>query len=44
MSTRNRLYREPDWEHVCDWTQEQFDAEERVALAQAERNARRERK
>lgn len=36
-----KFYREPDWAHVCDWTQEQFDAEERVARQQAERNEKR---
>ena len=31
MSARNRLYREPDYAHVCDWTTEQFDTEEAAA-------------
>lgn len=44
MSTRNRFYREPDWKHVCDWTQEQFDAEEATALRQLERNEKGESK
>ena len=43
MSARNRLWWEPDYENVCDWTTETFDRVEQIARREAERNERKER-